>query len=142
MSIEPSGPDHDLVPPDKSTHGVILLVDDDEAVRGYCRMVLELDGWQVRAADCAEEACRLAAEHGNNVRLLITDVVMPDTNGRELADRLWQTRPDLKVLFLSGFHTDDVIQAGVAAEELHFLSKPFTPSTLLAKLREMLSDGV
>jgi len=121
--------------------GVVLLVDDEEAVRSYCKMVLELDGWQVLAAENGEAACRVAAAHPGEIHLLLTDVVMPGMNGRELANRLRQDRPDMKVLFLSGFHDDHALQAGVDAEELHFLGKPFTPTVLREKLREVMGEG-
>jgi|GEM_PF-1186674 len=118
--------------------GTILLVDDDDAVRGYCQQVLELFGWRVQPAESASAALEIAAIHGEPLRLLMTDVLMPGMNGRELADRLLARQPDLRVLFISGFHSDEVLQAGIEEDRVYFLAKPFKPSCLLAKLREIM----
>lgn len=140
MANEPSKPS-DCSAIELKPSGTILLVDDEDAIRRYCRMVLELDGWNVIEAEDGESAHKLASEHDGEIKVLMTDVMMPGMNGRELATLLWETRPDMKVLFLSGFHEDQMLQAGVEAEELLFLSKPFTPTVLREKLKSMMAEG-
>jgi CheY-like chemotaxis protein len=84
-------------------------------------------------ADAIEAAASLPA-----IDLLITDVVLPEMNGRALAERLAKSQPDLKVLFMSGYTDDAVVRRGVLHQETHFIQKPFRPSQLLRKIREIL----
>lgn len=121
--------------------GTVLLVDDDDSVRMYCQHVLELNGWTVLSAANGRAAIRLAETHGSCVRLLITDVIMPGINGRELAEDLRRTHPSLRVLFISGFHEDEMLQEGIDSNTVHFLPKPFRPDTLMWKVWEVLNDG-
>jgi two-component system, cell cycle sensor histidine kinase and response regulator CckA len=120
----------------------VLLVEDDDRVRKLAQQVLEKCGYTVLGAAGAEDAVRAAEQHLGPVDLLITDVVMPATNGRELADDVAMMRPGLKVLFLSG-HTDDaVVRHGIERESANFLQKPFSPMALAYKVREILDQGL
>jgi two-component system cell cycle sensor histidine kinase/response regulator CckA len=116
--------------------GVILLVEDNDAVRRPVARLLSDFGYDVVAADGPEEALRLAA--GRRLDLLVTDVVMPTMNGRQLAERLLADRSDLKVLYMSGYTDDAVIARGVIEPGTAFLQKPFGADRLAQKIRELL----
>jgi PAS domain S-box-containing protein len=120
---------------------VILLVEDEPAVQLLERRVLEGGRYRVLTAGSGEEALALLDKEPGRIDLLVTDVVMPGMTGRELAEEAARRRPGLRTLFLSGYTPDEVLRQGVRAEEAHFLQKPFTPSTLLKKVREMLAGG-
>jgi PAS domain S-box-containing protein len=116
----------------------ILLVEDEEMLRNLARIVLRKNGYTVLEAAHGAEALTLCQTHTGPIDLLMTDVIMPILGGRELADRVALLRPDIKVLFISGYTDDAVVRNGVTADSVQFLHKPFTPSTLLSKTREVL----
>ena len=118
----------------------VLLVEDEEAVRGLVRQALERAGYTVCAAADGLEALRIADGHASPIDLLVTDVIMPGMSGRQLADRLAPARPSMRVLFISGY-TDDVIgREGVLEPARAFLQKPFTMLDLVGKAREVLDS--
>lgn len=117
----------------------ILLVEDDQTVREISTKILEAAGYRVISTESAAQALARFEEVGGSVDLVVTDVIMPNRNGRELADDLLMRRPDLRILFVSGYTHDVVITRGVSDDHhSDFLSKPFTPQQLTAKVREML----
>jgi PAS domain S-box-containing protein len=116
----------------------ILLVEDDDRVRQLARMALEAVGYTILEAPNGGEALELSAAHRGPIHLLVTDVVMPQMNGRQLAAQLTSTRPDMKVLYLSGYTDDAIVRHGVLEKGLAFLQKPFTPAVLARKVREVL----
>jgi len=119
----------------------VLLVEDDDQVRRLASSVLRGHGYQVLEAADAAQALLRSERHDGPIHLLLTDVVMPKSSGRQLAERLVIERPEIRVLFMSG-HTDDaVLRHGVEASALAFIGKPLTPDRLLAKVREVL-DGL
>jgi signal transduction histidine kinase/CheY-like chemotaxis protein len=118
---------------------VILLVEDEPAVQLLERRVLEGGKYQVLVASSGEEALVVLDEYAGRIDLLVTDVVMPGMSGRELAEVTATRRPGLPALFLSGYTPDEVLRQGVEAATAHFLQKPFSPGSLLAKVREVLS---
>ncbi|HME95468.1 MAG TPA: ATP-binding protein, partial [Methylomirabilota bacterium] len=122
-------------------HGeTILLVEDAQRVRAVVREILEMSGYTVLEARHGVEALELSTRHAGTIHLLLTDVVMPQMSGRELSQRLATLRPDLKVLYMSGYTDDAIVRHGVLAAGIAFLSKPFTPDALALKVREVL-DG-
>src|SRR5207244_738720 len=124
------------VPRGKET---LLLVEDEDQVRALSRHVLQAQGYTVLEACHGAEATRVSDERlPSPIHLLISDVVMPQVGGRELAERLAVTRPEMKVLFVSGYTDDAVVRHGVLETEMAFLQKPFTPSALAKKVREVL----
>jgi two-component system cell cycle sensor histidine kinase/response regulator CckA len=116
----------------------VLLVEDDEPVRTLAREVLSIQGYTVLDATSPGEALRLAAAYPETIHLLLTDVVMPQMNGRQVADHLLAARPGLKVLFMSGYTDAAIVQHGVLEPGTQFLQKPFTPDRLGRKVREAL----
>jgi DNA-binding response OmpR family regulator len=117
----------------------LLVVENEAAVKALVQMALERHGYLVLAAESGSEALRVAAAHQGRIDLLITDVVMPDLRGPELARRLVDQRPDLVTLFMSGYMCDalgeDTARLPVPVD---FIQKPFSPSALAARVREML----
>jgi DNA-binding NtrC family response regulator len=87
------------------------------------------------------EALHLGGEYSGCIHLLLTDVVMPKINGRELAARLTSLRPEIKVLYMSGYTDDVIVDQGILQEDIAFLQKPFTPSSLVQKVRTVLDEA-
>ncbi len=119
----------------------ILLVEDHDDVRLFAATVLTGRGYSVTPAASGAEALRLSERCKEPIQLLITDVVMPGMNGRELAERLRPLRPGMKVLYMSGYTNDVIAQHGVLDEGMEYLQKPFTPEMLAAKVREALKTA-
>jgi PAS domain S-box-containing protein len=117
----------------------ILLVEDDEGVRSLLKDTLECSGYTVIAASFGEEAIELSATHPTAIDLLLTDVVMPGLGGREVAEKIQQQRPAIKVLFMSGYTDDLVLAHGVAQGNAAFIEKPFAAPKLLGRIRKVLS---
>jgi len=116
----------------------VLLVDDDPYVSAAARRALERAGYEVLTATNGREGLRVAEEHADSLGLLITDLVMPEMGGRELARRLAATRPDVRVLFTSGYTAEAMNQQAVLEPGDAFLGKPFTPDMLLRRVHEIL----
>ncbi|PYQ23163.1 MAG: hybrid sensor histidine kinase/response regulator, partial [Acidobacteria bacterium] len=116
----------------------ILLAEDEDAVRSAVRQTLARHGYRVVEASGGPAALALAESHRDPIHLLLTDVVMPGMNGRELADRIAARRPQMKVLYMSGYTDDAIVRHGMLEPGLAYLQKPFRPDTLAAKVREVL----
>jgi PAS domain S-box-containing protein len=130
-----SAPGLRLLPRGRET---ILLVEDEGALRALARHVLTSCGYTTLEAADGREAVRVAEQHPGRIDLVVSDVVMPHLGGRQLVERLAAVRPGLKVLFLSGYTDDAVVRHGVREAEYAFLQKPFTPTALAQKVREVL----
>jgi CheY-like chemotaxis protein len=116
----------------------VLLVEDEHALRAFSCRVLKGRGYHVLEAEHGTEALRVAEHNRGPIHLLVTDVVMPQMGGRELADHLNALYPQMKVLYLSGYTDDAVVRYGVSEARTYFLQKPFTPASLAQKVREVL----
>ncbi len=116
----------------------ILVVEDEDAVRRLAARVLASAGYDVHTAKCGDEALELAQTTLNKIDLLLTDVVMPGMNGRELAERLARLRPSLAVLFMSGYTDEAISHHGVIAPGISMVSKPFSAAGLLSRVRQSL----
>jgi two-component system cell cycle sensor histidine kinase/response regulator CckA len=119
----------------------IMVVEDDAQIRGLVRGVLDASGYTVLEARRGEEALREGEHHGGPIHLLLTDVVMPGISGRELAERLAARHAGLKVLFMSGYTDQVVVERGMIEARAPFLQKPFSPEALRRKLREVLDPA-
>jgi CheY-like chemotaxis protein len=119
----------------------ILVVEDDDMVRHLVRETLNRSGYRILDAEGPLEARRISETYRGKIHLLITDVVMPKVSGRELAAQLTAGRTDLKVLYMSGYTDSAIVNTGILRKEVSFLQKPFTPSTLMTKVREVLESG-
>jgi len=118
----------------------ILLAEDESAVRLLAAKILRQRGYHVIEAPDGRSAVAAGASHPGPLHLLLTDVVMPDLSGPEVARRLKESWPDVKVLYMSGYTDDAVLQHGVLTRETAFLQKPFAPAELAAKVREVLES--
>ncbi len=118
----------------------ILLVEDDAAVRVLTRQALERQGYRILEAAGGRDALRVAEANAESIDLLITDVVMPELGGRELAEALIARRPALKVLFVSGYTEDGLLRQGIAQAKSAYLQKPFTLLALARRVREILGQ--
>ena len=118
----------------------ILLVEDDNQLRELARTILSSRGYTVLIADRPENAEGVCRKYEGEIDLLLTDVVMPGMSGKEVAEVVRQLRPGIKVLFMSGYTRDSVIQRGVQDDSRAFLQKPFSPFTLVAKIRDLLDQ--
>jgi PAS domain S-box-containing protein len=116
----------------------VLVVEDEEVVRGLARRILEQAGYLVVEASRADQALRFCSARAADVDLLLTDVVMPEMSGKELADKLKSQYPKLKILFMSGYTDEAIVHHGVLDPSVEFLQKPFTPATLVRKVRDVL----
>ena len=126
------------VTPAVGGHETVLLVEDQQEVRNATHDMLARYGYTVLAASSGAEALDLAARQGGAIDLLLTDVVMGGMSGRELARRLAEVRPTVRVLYMSGYTDDAIVRHGVLAPGVAFLHKPFSPRALASKVREVL----
>ncbi len=120
----------------------IVLVDDDVFVRRSTSRALRSRGYAVLEAGDGQAALRLLSDHGPEVSLLVTDVVMPGMDGRELAEAARRKRPSLKVLYMSGYTDDAVLRHGLQHDQIPFIEKPFRSHVLASKVRHLLDDRV
>ena len=113
-------------------------MEDEPALRRLSRRVLAQFGYTVLEAPNGEEALHLAEAYHGPINLVLTDVVMPRLSGRDLAERVLASHPEARVLYMSGYTDDAVVQHGVLTQEVALLRKPFTPYALAARVREVL----
>jgi signal transduction histidine kinase/CheY-like chemotaxis protein len=139
-SAEPVAAASVAPPPPVARRGseTVLLVEDDEQVRAAVRSVIRRAGYKVLDAANGADALIVSEQHGGRVHLLLTDVVMPRISGPELARRLGGTRPDMRVLYMSGYSREDLAQHGVREDEAQVLSKPIAPDVLLSAIGDRL----
>jgi PAS domain S-box-containing protein len=116
----------------------VLVVEDAPAVRAVARHVLERQGYTVLEAAGGDAALQLAAAHAGPIHLLLTDVVMPGLSGRQVAEKLAIRRPEMRVLYASGYTDDSIVRHGILEEGIAYLQKPFTPESLARKVRAVL----
>jgi PAS domain S-box-containing protein len=116
----------------------VLLAEDAAAVRAAARQILERYGYTVLEAPSGRDALNIALKRQSPIHLLLTDVVMPEMSGRDLAEQICELRPSAKVLYMSGYTDDAVVLQGILSAEIPYLQKPFSPATLARKVREVL----
>ena len=118
----------------------ILLVEDEPAILKMIRIMLEQHGYAVLTASSPTAALSLAENHSDGIHLVLTDVVMPEMNGRDLAEKLTSRYPDLKVLFMSGYTADTIAHQGVLDNGIAFIQKPFSIQDMIQKIRHLLDN--
>jgi CheY-like chemotaxis protein len=119
----------------------VLIVEDEDAVRRLAERILRSAGYKILSAASGGDALVLCEKHSGTIDLLLTDVVMPQMSGRELADRLTMARQGLKVLYMSGYTDNAIIHHGVLDPGIRFVGKPFSAAELTRKVREALEEG-
>lgn len=115
-----------------------MLVEDDASILKLGERILGNLGYMVLPANSPEKAIKLAEEHNGTIHLLLTDVVMPGMNGRELSEKLQGQYPDINTLFMSGYTANVIAHRGVLEDGIHFISKPFSKMDLAGKVRKVL----
>jgi two-component system cell cycle sensor histidine kinase/response regulator CckA len=132
------------ITPTESAGGseTVLFVEDEQAVRELAVAILRNKGYTVVEAANGEEGLRMARQHDRKIDLVLTDVVMPVMGGKEMADVLWTSHPDTKVLFTSGYTGTALMDLGVLSSGIRFLQKPYFTATLTRKVREVLDEGL
>jgi two-component system cell cycle sensor histidine kinase/response regulator CckA len=118
----------------------VLLVEDDESVCELVKSVLTSQGYSVLAARHPQDAEAICKTHAGRIQLLLTDVVMPEMTGPELANRLTKLNPRMRVLFMSGYIDDSVVRQGICERGIAYLQKPFSPIILARKIRDVLDS--
>jgi CheY-like chemotaxis protein len=138
---EAPAPEHESVK--RSGHGTetILLVEDEDAVRNLTRRVLEYHGYRVLSAPNGEAALEISRLHHTALHLLLTDIVMPGMSGVRLAETLCSERPELRILFMSGYAAATLEQKILLQRGATFLQKPFTSEQLTRRVREVLEQA-
>jgi two-component system, cell cycle sensor histidine kinase and response regulator CckA len=118
----------------------VLIAEDEDGVRNVATAILEIQGYTVLVAETGTKAVKILSEHPDPIHLLLTDVVMPDFGGRNLAEIVRQQRPEIRVMYMSGYTDDKVVRSGVASSRDWFVQKPFTPLVLARRVREVLDS--
>lgn len=119
----------------------IMVVEDEPAILAMARTMLERLGYKVLTASTPEMAIDIASNHKGKIDLLITDVIMPEMNGRDLAAQILLRHPDIRLLFMSGYTADIIADHEVSNESLNFIQKPFSMKNINLKVREVLSKS-
>ncbi len=117
----------------------ILVVDDEQSIRKLIMDTLEPLGYKCLEASCGTEAIKLSQTISEDIHLLLTDVIMPGMNGKELSEIIHVDRPDMKILFISGYTENAIASHGILDEDINYLSKPLTPTLLVKKVNNVLA---
>jgi two-component system cell cycle sensor histidine kinase/response regulator CckA len=119
----------------------ILLADDEDTVRGFVRIALQAKGYRVFEASNGEEAIQIANLFADRIDLLLTDVVLPKKDGKQVAKEVNLLRPETRVLFMSGYHIDTLVRHGTLQAGANFLQKPFSIKALTSKVQSVIERG-
>jgi two-component system cell cycle sensor histidine kinase/response regulator CckA len=126
--------------PARRGNETILLVEDDRQVRVLAQSILESYGYTVLAVEDPSQTEAICDRHAKSIKLLLADMILPKMNGRDVARRVATRIPDIRVLYMSGFPTHNIVNQGILEPGIFFLQKPFTAVALAAKIREVLDQ--
>ena len=126
---------------DSARKGKVLLVEDDHQVRSFIRMLLSTNGYEVLEASTGAEGLELAEQHSAEIDLLLSDMLLPELSGYDLALKVLELRPRMKILFMTGYVEGEIVQRSMTELGASFLDKPFQPSTLLARVQESIESA-
>lgn len=126
---------------DRAPKGTVLLVEDDEQVRSMIRALLTKNGYHVLEASNGAEGLAIAEAEGQNIDLLLSDMLLPELSGFDLAQRALQRHPQMKVLFITGYVEGDIVQRCMSDLQASFLDKPFQPNVLLSRVHEAIASA-
>ena len=118
----------------------ILVVEDNSSLRALAEEILGSAGYSVLSAEDGPSALRISGQHSGQIQLLLTDLILPDMTGQEIAASLSRGRPEMQVMFMSGYTRETMAQKGVLTGEANFIQKPWTPQGLREKVRKLLAD--
>ena len=118
-----------------------MLVEDEDMVRELIELGLTRDGYSVLESRSPREALELCRRHEGPIHLLITDIIMPEMSGRDLAEQMQTMYPEVRVLYMSGYTDDVIVHHGILEAGIDYLQKPFGPGALSQKVREILDSG-
>lgn len=126
---------------DSAPKGKVLLVEDDEQVRSFIRMLLSTNGYEVLEASTGAEGLDIAENKSTAIDLLLSDMLLPELSGYDLAQKALELRPQMKVLFMTGYVEGDIVQRCISELGASFLDKPFQPATLLGRVQEAIDSS-
>jgi two-component system cell cycle sensor histidine kinase/response regulator CckA len=126
---------------DMESKGSVLLVEDDDQVRSFISRLLTNNGYRVFEAQTGAEGLAIAESEIKNIDLLLSDMLLPELSGFDLAQKTLELKPDMKVLFMTGYVEGDIVQRCISELGATFLDKPFQPNTLLSRVREAISSS-
>jgi two-component system, cell cycle sensor histidine kinase and response regulator CckA len=119
----------------------VLVVEDDDQVRAFVRSLLTSEGYKVAEARTGAEGLKVADELDGRIDLLLSDMLLPELSGSDLAEQLLQRKPDLKILFITGYVEGDIVQRCITELGASFLDKPFLPAALLGRVRDAVGSA-
>ena len=123
---------------DSAPKGKVLLVEDDDQVRSFIRMLLTNNGYTVLEASTGAEGLELAERNSAHIDLLLSDMLLPELSGYDLAQKVRELRPSIKILFMTGYVEGEIVQRSISEFGASFLDKPFQPGTLLSRVQEAI----
>jgi two-component system, cell cycle sensor histidine kinase and response regulator CckA len=126
---------------EQESKGSVLLVEDDDQVRAFIRMLLTNNGYRVLEAQTGAEGLAIAQTESQNIDLLLSDMLLPELSGFDLAQKTLELKPEMKVLFMTGYVEGDIVQRCISELGASFLDKPFQPNALLSRVREAISSA-
>ena len=126
---------------DSAPKGKVLLVEDDDQVRSFVRMLLTNNGYRVLEASNGAEGLEIAEQNSADIDLLLSDMLLPELSGYDLAQKVLELRPQTKILFMTGYVEGEIVQRCISELGATFLDKPFQPNTLLTRVQEAIQSA-
>ena len=125
---------------DQASKGIVLLVEDDDQVRSYIRMLLTNKGYQVLEAPTGADGLEIAISRGSEINLILSDMLLPELSGFDFAQKALESNPRLKILFMTGYVEGDIVQRCINELGASFIDKPFQPNELLTRVQQTIDS--